>query len=281
MRGLALALLLTTVALAGCSGGGGGGDGDGHGTLKPKDIDVDPKSGLGAITGVVVDQAIRPIAGAEIGLLKDGQNATTDEGGLFSFVDLEPGAYFFTVTATGFLATQGQAEVVAGEAASTRVLLQQDLSPVPYHNTIVKDGFIDYGASIATFAVNLVVDEFTDEDICNCYVQFDTDPGAVAIVIEATWDAAIECPPGTADTMYWQIYEGDTENIHIQSNFMAHPIYAVIDKNEAWDANQTSFEASITEGADCPRYQQQYKAFYTIWYLEFPPEGWSIVAGTA
>lgn len=281
MRGPLLAVVLVSVVLAGCSDGGGGGkDPAATGTPQAADIDVDPRSKLGAISGVVVDQAIRPIPGASVGLTQGG-NTTTDADGRFAFVDLEPGAYFFTVSAAGFLATQGQADVVAGEATSTRVQLQTDLTPVPYHETVAKDGFISYGASIATFALNLVMDEFTGQGTCNCYVQFDTGPGAVAIVIEATWEPALECPAGTSDDMYWQIYEGDTEDIHIESAFQAHPIYAVIDKNAAWDANQTSFEASVTEGADCPRYNQQYKAFYTIWYLDFPPEGWSIVAGTA
>lgn len=280
MRALSVALLLSTVVLAGCSGDGGGKAPDATDTPQAADIDVDPKSSLGAISGVVVDLAIRPIAGASVGLTQGG-NTTTDDAGRFAFVDLEPGAYFFTVSRAGFLATQGQAQVVAGEATSTRIQLQTDLTPVAYHETVAKDGFISYGASIATFALNLVMDEFLGEGTCNCYVQFNTGPGAVAIVIEATWEPAIACPAGTTDDMYWQIYEGDTESIHIQSAFEANPIYAVIDKKEAWDANQTSFEASVTEGGDCPRYNQQYKAFYTTWYVDFPPDGWSIVAGTA
>ena len=280
MRALFAALLLSTIVLAGCSGGGGGGKTPGAGdTPQAAEIDVDPRSRLGAISGVVVDQAIRPITGANVALTQGG-NTSTDEGGRFAFVDLEPGVYFFTVSATGFLATQGQADVVPGAAATARVQLQPDLTPVAYHETFSKDGFIQYGASIATFAANLVMDEFLDQGTCNCYVQFNTGPGAVAIVIEATWDPAIACPAGTSDDMYWQVYEGDTEDIHIESAFASNPIHAVIDKVEAWGENQTAFEASVTEGADCPRYNQQYKAFYTVWYLDFPPEGWSIVAAT-
>lgn len=279
MHRVLLGLLLTAVVLSGCSNGS---------TPKPQTgleerlggVDVETSDTQGGIRGVVVDAAIRPVAGAIVSSTDGRLNATTADDGLFAFERLDPGTYFFGIVAPRFLPVQTSIDVAAGAVASLRVQLQQNLTPVPYHETYAKEGFIQYGASIATFAANLVAQE-VNQSICNCYIRFDTAPGAVAIVIEATWEAAVACPPGTSDDLYWQIYEGDTEDIHIASAFQAKPIYAVVDKLEMWGANQTSFEASVTEGADCPRYNQQYQSYYTVWYLDGPPDGWSIVAGTA
>lgn len=273
--------LLAMLLLAGCMAGGKAPRDASSLDAALEDVTVETTATLGGIRGVVVDEAIRPVPNAAVNGTTGELSTTTGPEGTFSFERVEPGTYFFTVSGAGFLPVQAQAQVVAGEVITLRVQLLADLSPVPFHETFVKEGFIQYGASIATFAVNLFTEDLLNQSICNCYVRFDTGQGAVAIVIEATWESAIACPPGTADNLYWQIYEGDTEEIHIQSAHQGHPIYAVIDKNEAWDVNQTSFEASVTESVDCPRYNQQYKAFYTVWYLEFPPEGWSIVAGTA
>ena len=277
MHRLLLGLLLAAVLLSGCSNDAPPKSPTGlEGRLD--DVEVETTETQGGIRGVVVDAAIRPIAGASVMSTDGALSSTTAEDGLFTFDRLEPGSYFFLVAAPRFLPVQTSVDVAAGKVASLRVQLQDNLTPVPYHETFVKEGFIQYGASIATFAANLVVQE-ANQSICNCYIQFDTAPGAVAIVVEATWDAAVACPPGTSDDMYYQVYEGDTEDIHIASAFQANPIYAVIDKVEMWGENQTSFEASVTEGADCPRYNQQYQSYYTVWYLDFPPEGWSIVAG--
>jgi hypothetical protein len=271
-----LAVLVIALAVAGCSASPGAKQADDV----LGDVQVETTATLGGIRGVVVDEAIRPVNGAFIERSDGGGNVTSSEEGTFAFDRLEPGQYFFTVSRPLFVPVQAQAVVTAGEVTSLRVQLLADRTPQPYHETFQKTGFIQYGAGIGTFAVNLVAQEFLDQSICNCYIRFDTAPGAVAIVIEATWESAVACPPGTTDDLYWQIYEGDTESIHIESAFTANPIYTVIDKVAAWDANQTSFEASVTEGGDCPRYNQQYESYYTAWYLAFPPEGWSIVAGT-
>src|ERR1041385_7398226 len=109
MRGVALALacLSFLAVLAGCSGS----------PRAPAEILVqsDPQSGTdevhsgngtvpaatapppktrGHIAGVVVDEAIRPIAGAKVRLPGMDLARTTDRDGAFGFVDLLAGPYY-------------------------------------------------------------------------------------------------------------------------------------------------------------------------------------------
>src|SRR5687768_8662219 len=90
MRGVLVALLLSSVVLAGCSDDPAPPAASDDGTA---DVEVDEDAKTGAISGVVVDEAIRPIRNATVQLAGKDVNQTTDEHGQFVFQDLEPGTY--------------------------------------------------------------------------------------------------------------------------------------------------------------------------------------------
>src|ERR1041385_3723032 len=109
MRGVALAaaVLVLAAVLAGCSGSPSApaevlvqsqpqpgaeevhsSNGTAAAALAP------PPKTRGHIAGVVVDDAIRPIAGAKVKLPGMDLAPTTDRDGAFGFVDLLPGPYY-------------------------------------------------------------------------------------------------------------------------------------------------------------------------------------------
>lgn len=107
------AALLLVVALAGCAGGGdGGGD--------PSDPGVPTltaSSTTGVIRAVVVDEAVRPIAGANVTVLQGGSPlrvGVTDENGFAGFEGLLAGTYFLHAGKRGYLEAQQAVEVAAG-----------------------------------------------------------------------------------------------------------------------------------------------------------------------
>jgi hypothetical protein len=128
------ALLTTAIAALLVSGCGGKAEED------PGELD--PPAGKGGITGVVVDDAIRPITNANVTILALDLITKTDERGSFTFESLEPGTYFLTTAASGFLATQSTAEVAKDRVSSITVQLERDLTPVPYHRTLHHAGFM-------------------------------------------------------------------------------------------------------------------------------------------
>lgn len=136
----AAAILVAATAVAGCAEQGG--DGDVPAALQVEQVDVDPASRLGAISGVVVDEAIRPIRNATVSV-PGKDNLTTGPEGTFAFEDVEPGVHFVSVVATGYLPVQTSVDVLAGTAATVRLLLPIDPTPQPFHVTIKYDGFID------------------------------------------------------------------------------------------------------------------------------------------
>src|SRR5688500_17265416 len=112
MRGTALLLALPLLAavLAGCSGSPSSPGEIGVESQPPEAVRSNetmaalftpsPKT-RGHLAGVVVDEAIRPIEGAQVRLPGLDLERKSDRDGSFGFVDLHPGPYFLTVNASG------------------------------------------------------------------------------------------------------------------------------------------------------------------------------------
>lgn len=98
----------------------------------------------GVIRGVVVDDAIRPIAGALIAIQGGPLNTTSADSGAFGFEGLEPGTYFLQVAKAGFQPAQVSVDVVAGipDPAITKVLLVPDPGQRPFYEVLSWSGFI-------------------------------------------------------------------------------------------------------------------------------------------
>ena len=266
--GVATAFLaILPFLLAGCSDGGGGGQGTG-----PTPIDVDPGSTVrGAISGVVVDDAIRPVAGATVTLASTGANATSDEEGLFTFLDLEPGFYAMSAGAPLFLPTQVTADVVAGETAKVKVQLLRDPTPQPYHTTYKHEGFMQAWGTIAQFFV-----ESTQESgACDCRIYFQPDPSPSAFLFEAVWEESVPNPTGPSE--FYHILE-ELEGDLYDTGYCASPCYADVGTG---DYGGGEMMARLDGPDEWVEVQQTFTMFVTVWYNGEPPEGWSVVNGDA
>src|SRR5688572_21153311 len=92
--------LLLALALPGCSDEPKS-DGVADSTDDFGDLGVAPTDTRGILVGVVVDEAIRPIAEAKVALNAGGgapMEKTTDAEGRFAYGDLEPGTYFLSAS---------------------------------------------------------------------------------------------------------------------------------------------------------------------------------------
>lgn len=140
MRPLLAALALAAVALGGCSGGGGAG-GDGA------DVPVEPGEVL--VEGVVVDEAIRPIAGASVTVVGSDVRATSDEDGEFSFA-LPAGAAVIEASHPRFAAVQETVQLVAGDPVRVTLRFTFTVENAPYKSLVKYDGFVvcSVGASV-------------------------------------------------------------------------------------------------------------------------------------
>lgn len=108
-----VALLAVAVVFSGCTG-------------EPEtglDLPTEPPiaAGRGAITGLLIDDVYRPIPGGLILLQGAGLTATTDEQGVFRFLDLLPGTYFAVANAAGHDAAPVNVDVEAGRYAELEI----------------------------------------------------------------------------------------------------------------------------------------------------------------
>lgn len=146
-----LALTLAALLSAGLAGCSDAPKGDAE-ALDVPDLGLEATSTTGIVRGVVVDEAIRPIAGAAIGLRGGDvqRNATTGDDGFFGFDGLPPGTYFLSAAKPGFAATQGSTEVVAGDSEPPVVKLQlvADATTLPYTVAHKWEGFMQCGLSV-------------------------------------------------------------------------------------------------------------------------------------
>ena len=143
-------LAAACLVLAGCSGSAG----NDAAPSDSFDVPVEATSTTGVIRGVVVDQSIRPVAGATITIPVGADMLTeqTNEDGAFGFDGLTPGTYFVTATKASYNTIQQSVDVVAGISDPTplRFGLVQDVSKIPYFVPEEWDGYIECSGRVAT-----------------------------------------------------------------------------------------------------------------------------------
>jgi Carboxypeptidase regulatory-like domain len=117
-------------------------------------VDVEGLDGLaleatattGVLRGVVVDEAIRPVANASVTARGPGdeRTATTAADGLFGFAGLAPGTWFVSVGKVAYEEAQVSTEVVAGvaEPAVVKVLLVYIPGEAPFLTEVHVEAFI-------------------------------------------------------------------------------------------------------------------------------------------
>jgi hypothetical protein len=142
-----LALLL----LAGCSGKGAADD-----ALGPSGPVGD---GEGVLRGLVVDDAIRPIAEASVLVTGGGAtfNATSDAAGLFRLDGLTPGAYLVRVSKAYYSAHEQAVVVETGveEPDLVRFQLVFEASSVPFATVYKYEGLHECGLNLIRVCSNI------------------------------------------------------------------------------------------------------------------------------
>jgi hypothetical protein len=151
-----LASLLLVSLLAGCTGA----PAEEAPSAEFEDLGLDATATTGVIRGIVVDDAIRPVADATVVLTPGDKTATTTQAGAFGFAGLEPGTYFLKVERAGYNATQTSTDVVAGVAEPPIVKVQLVLNPskLPYIEALQFSGFLSLGLSIGITSVGTTID---------------------------------------------------------------------------------------------------------------------------
>jgi hypothetical protein len=262
-------LLVAVAALSGCAEEAA----PPAGQLDLSGLEVATSSTTGAIKGVVVDEAIRPIAGANVTVLPGELHAVSDEAGLFAFEGLLPGVYFVRADAFAHAGTQASVDVKADSAATVRILLTSVYVPMPYHDLYHYEGFMQAYASFASFAAEVVAPGVLP---CTCTWSLTPPlPGLTTFVYEADGEVAMENPAPVYGTVYWE-FIGETDHA-IHSSHDTFPVYQVFEIGDFAD-DTWNWTVRLT-GSQWVHVNTSFDVYVTAWYNSAPPEGWSFVQG--
>lgn len=182
MLRLAIPVALLALALAGCS------DGAGPAAVLPADEQP--------LSGVVVTQAIVPVAGATVRAQPGDLEATTGEDGLFDLGPVAAGTYQLVVRAEGY--AEAVVTAVAGPQVAKVVLLATS-TDVPYIEVQKFDGYLECTFDIWVSPYQVlgapcvgVVDLVTGATVSSDQWQFVWEvsaPGLAGALAEMVWDA--------------------------------------------------------------------------------------------
>jgi hypothetical protein len=246
----------------------------------------------GVIRGVVVDEAIRPIAGATVAVKGGpaaGRSTNTTDQGAFGLDGLEPGTYFLTITKVGFLAVQQSADVVAGVADPpiVKVVLAVEPGYLPYVSARTYEGFVECTTSFIVLCglPNLLTGQNITNDRYTWTWFFE--PNSTLIQNEMAWESTQSLTP----TMYFEMEpSGDCDEGFFNRTEGMSPIYATLNATQI-EEGPISMECGIYfslfsgHNEPLPRQpvtgwgigvtvQQRFTMFSHTFYDFLPAAGW-------
>ncbi|MEK6976209.1 MAG: carboxypeptidase-like regulatory domain-containing protein [Candidatus Thermoplasmatota archaeon] len=296
MAKLSVALALIVLVLSGCTSGGGGETADTASLVAEEEFEeYEATADTGVIRGVVIDEAIRPLMGAEVRLSITGgdKNTTTSESGAFGFEGLEPGQYFIQASKVGYKTMQANTEVVAGDSEPpvTKILLVADPASVPYVIASQYSGYIECSFRVAVPGVTSVgvnaCNGVGNQDVNMPLAPFDKIPTFVQG--EMVWTSTqtlgsglsfVVGPPNCDDFKYSRA-DGESPLIiglnttKILESSLDYDSDTPFDPETGICYRAFSYVAAETLGALGVVTSQQFEVFWHSFYGFEPAEGWN------
>jgi hypothetical protein len=285
-------LMVCLVTLAGCASP----EAPGAETEIPavEALELEATETTGVIRGIVVDEAIRPLVGAEVSLRGASQAVTTTtEAGAFGFDGLEPGTYFIKVSKVGFSDLQLSADVVAGvaEPSPVKAILPRLAGYLPYVTVRVFDGFIECTTSFLVLcgAPNLLTGENLTNDRYTWTWFFE--PNATLMQAEMVWESTQSLTP----TLYFEMEpDGDCDDGFFNRTEGASPIYATLNATQIEEGpldlecgiyfslfsghNEPLPRQPVTNWGIGATAQQRFTLYAHTFYDFLPQAGWRFTA---
>ncbi|MEA3137635.1 MAG: Carboxypeptidase regulatory-like domain [Thermoplasmata archaeon] len=264
---VALALAVAAVALAGCGGKDSGanqvrlGDGSRISLDLPEEQQPAPDDIRGAVSGVVVNEAIFPVPGALVSVRDRQLEIVADADGKFVFEAMPPGLYTLVVRMEGYGDGLGTINVKSGQVVKSILQIHRLPAVDPYHTTLSFE--IVYNS----------VDEFllgtgSEQNL----VPFDMRPKTV--ILEAVWTGLVDTPASNLDYMVRS--EKDPETF--QSGSAPNPLRVAFD-SDFFPKDDYAVRFDVHPDALALPPESRGQVFLTLFYVDPAPDGWSIVGG--
>jgi hypothetical protein len=280
-RWLALAVVL---AIAGCGGP----------KQAPEGIPVDENGEvLPTLEGFVVDEAIRPMAGAQVRLLGLDIEASTDADGHYAILrpTLQAEAVLVSVSSPGYQARTQQAQVSGHRSTRLDFRLELDPYQMPHVDVLQQTDVMECGArtgvtgeseGVSCRAPNLTFNE--DPVPPNVWVITPT-PGFAGIVVEVHWDAVTQLSERLHVALRAPVaggFFGELGEVQAEAEGTS-PLRLEIPADVArtfspWTAVHVEARLSDAQGA-APfafTHEQPYDAYASLFYVDPAPPGYTL-----
>lgn len=288
--------------LAGCSGGGAEAAGDD--VPDATDLGLEATSTTGLIRGIVVDEAIRPLANATVLLTGDvPRTMSTGPDGAFGFDGLAAGTHFLKVSKVGYFESQQSADVVAGVANpdAVKVQLKRDVSFQAFFEAFVYEGFVECTTSVLVLCGAPNTLEPFACDLGACYGNVTNDrftwyqsftDNATMIQSELVWESTQAASPELYFEMELLHEDCTTDTTFINSTRGASPIFTQVHAEDIEDngigscpiyysifaGDATGDAAGVPIGATV---EQRFTMYMHAFHGYLPPAGWRFTADNA
>jgi len=271
---------------------------------------IDYQPSTGAIHGVVVDSAIKPIAKVTVSITVAGANktATTDEKGLFSFGNLPAGTYFLVAKQLLYKTVQQSVDVKAGvEPPTTKILMEAVFTEKPFHEQFKFKGIIACGYNAVLVTAPCVTDYTSILPTCpgGCAPQLRSvqgDDRSFSSTVSQNWQTIVvelvftPNGQGTSDRMGVLLsYEKRTAGDWFDSEEGTSPVLLRLETGVTGPNQQGTPEQldpagrndlqilgsiAASEGQDAGvGVNQEFQVFQTNFYNAKPQDGWSFAKG--
>lgn len=266
--------LLLALALAGCA----------DGPRVPDGIPLDPSGDpLPTVRGVVVDDAIRPLAGATVRILGTDVAGTTDEEGRYALLrpTFVAEAALVAATMPGYLTRSAQVQLSGNIAAEVDFQLPADPSVVPHTEVLQHRGQVRCTAAVSVLGgvhgAGCEGDRRDDHDILPRWMwEINPRPGVAGVVVEVHWDAGT---PAATELRAWlkAPMAGGQGGEVVAEAVGPSPLRLEVPEDAVrsyarWTAVRLHVEtAPGTAGATR---EQAYDAFATVFYVDPAPAGY-------
>jgi hypothetical protein len=261
---------LLALALAGCGAKDSGagqvrlGDGSRLSLDLPAEQQPAPDDIRGAVSGVVVDDAIFPVPGAKVSVRDRDYAATADEDGRFVFEQMPPGLYTLEVRKAGHSDGLGTVNVRSGQVVKSVLQVPRLPFVAPYHTTWAFDEVreLDEGIVWGTAGNNEHVVAF--------------DRPVAGLVLESSWPGL---QAGLGDPLDYSI-SGEGHKDKAQAGSAPNPMLQTLDQ-DFFAPDEYAARLRVYPSYDTMPGEARGKVFATLFYVDPPPAGWSFVGGSA
>jgi len=261
------AAVLAALLVAGCGAPSTKGTvrlGDGsHLSLDlPSSAAPTPDDIRGAVSGVVVDDGIFPVANATVTVRGRGWTDTSDAQGRFSFLEEPPGLYTLVAHADGHADGIATVNIHSGEVTKAILLVPRLPSRAPYHVTWAFDKARTVEGWLAT-------------GVPADLAAFDAPPATV--VVESVWD-----PLTWVDerALQYNVTGAGHPEVGGQAGDGANPLRVAIDGKDL-APNEYAVRVLAYPNAFAVPIEVRGRTFVTLFYGAPAPDGWSFVGGDA